>query len=129
MRLETMIDDISDILHDPDFETEFVLEIKRTERHENGRLIESTDRQSKFGVIQPASLKETQYLDEGDRNKQSINIWSDEYLSAVDNICPQLGDIVEWHCRRYRVVAVKDWSEYGYWKALAVELIRGQTDV
>lgn len=120
--------DISELLHDPDFETEFILNVPESYRHEDGRWIESIKSHKKHGVVQPASTKETQYLTQGDEHRNVINVWSDDYIGAASNQCPSLGDIIEWHCSKYRVVAVKDWSQYGYWKASAIELIRGKED-
>lgn len=117
------MNDVSELLRDPDFVTDFVLSISSTSRHDDGSLIESVDNQKKRGVIQPAPSKDTQFLLEGDKHRQAIKVWSDEYLSTVDKRVPQLGDVICWHCSTFRVTSVKDWSQYGYWQAIAVQLL------
>ena len=114
---------MTELLNDPDFVTDFVLKIAGGDRLADGRFVEKVTCHNKSGVIQPAPSKETQYLTEGDRYRHAIKIWSCEYLSAVDSRVPQLGDILGWHCADYRIVSVKDWSEYGYWQAMAVQLL------
>lgn len=116
------MEDMIDLLNDPDFVTDFVLNISSLERLDNGRQVETLTAHNKSGVIQPAPSKDTQYLEEGDQHKYAIKIWSCEYLSPVDKRIPQLGDVIDWHCTTFRITSVKDWSQYGYWQAIAVQI-------
>lgn len=118
-----MHDDIVELLNDPDFVTEFTLGISTGVRHNDGRFINEVSLHYKKGVIQPANSKDTQYLIDGDKHRQTIKVYAGEYLSPVDKRVPQLGDTICWHCNDYRVVNVDDWSQYGYWKAIAVQLL------
>lgn len=116
------MEDMIDLLNDPDFTTDFILKISTTQRLDNGRQVETFDCHDKNGVIQPAPHKDTQYLDEGDKHRHAVKIWSCEYLSAVDKRVPQKGDIIEWHCSTFRITSIRDWSQYGYWQAIAVQV-------
>lgn len=115
--------DMIELLNDPDFTTDFILKIAGGKRLDNGKFIEGFTCYNRNGVIQPAPQKDTQYLVDGDSNRAAVKIWSSEYVSAADNRAPQLGDIIEWHCNEYRIVSVKDWSQYGYWQSLAVQVM------
>jgi len=116
------MEDMSELLTDPDFVTDFVVSITSGERVRGGAWVETIITEDRQGVIQPASQKDTQYLAEGDRSRQSIKIWSADYLSTSDSQLPKLGDKITWHDDIHRIVSVKDWSQYGYWQALAVQV-------
>lgn len=115
------MDDIAELLHDPDFETSFTVKIASGHRDDSGEWVETVTDEQRLGVIQPASKSDTQYLTEGDKTQTAIKVWSTEYFSTSDSRVPKLGDIITWHTSVYRIVNVKDWSQYGYWQALAVE--------
>lgn len=117
---------IADMLNDPDFVTEFIFGIAGGTRTAKGDWIESIDEDKKEAIIQPASKSDTKHLTDGDESRQAINIWSADYMSAVDKVCPQKGDIIGWHDRSYRIVSVDDWSQYGFWYAMAVQLLGGE---
>lgn len=115
------MDDIAELLHDPDFETSFTVKIASGHRDDSGEWVETVTDEQRLGVVQPASRGDTQYLTEGDKSRVAIKVWSTEYFSASDSRVPKLGDIITWHGNTYRIVNVKDWSQYDYWQALAVE--------
>lgn len=122
------MNDIVELLHDPDFATDFIFKIAGGERLDSGEFVESVTCHKKRGVIQPASHKDTEYLVDGDKYRRAIKIWLSEYISAADKRAPQLGDIIEWNCSEFRVVSNKDWSQYGYWQAVAVEITGGENE-
>ena len=117
------MNDMSELLLDPDFVTDFVVKVASGYRERGGKWIETLLLEDRRGVIQPASPRDTQYLAEGDKSRQVIKIWSAEYLSTSDERVPKLGDKITWHDDEHRIVHVKDWSQYGYWQALAVQVV------
>ena len=117
---------MSELLSDPDFVTSFELSISTGRRVRGGEWIESFITETRIGVIQPSSQKDTQYLKEGDKNKLAIRVYSDQSLSASDKNVPKLGDKVKWNNKSYRIASFKDWSQYGYWQALALELDKNE---
>lgn len=121
------MDDIAELIHDPDFETSFTVKIASGVRQDDGSYTEILTEHNRLGVVQPASRGDTQYLTEGDKSRVAIKVWSTEYFSTSDSRVPKLGDIITWHGNQYRIVNVKDWSQYDYWQALAVET-RGALD-
>lgn len=117
------MNDMSELLTDPDFVTDFIVQVAGGERVRGGEFVETLTQEERRGVVQPAAPKDTQYLADGDKSRQVIKIWSAEYLSTSDERVPKLGDKIIWHDDEHRIVHVKDWSQYGYWQALAVQVV------
>lgn len=115
-------DDIVELLTDPDFVTEFTLKTTGGYRVA-GKWTETVVDSVKEGVVQPMQAKDTQFLQEGDKTRSGIKIYCSFEVSASNEAPPKLGDLIVWHNRTYRVAkAPDDWSQYGYWKAIAVEV-------
>lgn len=117
------MNDMSELLTDPDFVTDFTVFIAGGHYERGGVWVETLTPENRRGVIQPAAPKDTQYLVDGDKSRQVIKVWSSEYLSTSDERVPKLGDKLTWHGDEHRIVHVKDWSQYGYWQALAVQVV------
>lgn len=120
------MNDMSELLLDPDFVTDFKVKTTSGHRVRGGQWVETAIVVDRHGVIQPAAPKDTQFLPEGDRSRQAIKVYSNEYLSTSDERVPKLGDKITWHDDEHRIVSVKDWSQYGYWQALAVQIMKAQ---
>lgn len=118
-----MIDDIAELLEDPDFCKDFVLIITGSTRLENGKLIETETPHNVTGVIQPANANDTRVLEQGDQSKRSIKIYLGHEVLAATKTPPKLGDKIKDNDILYRVASYQDWSQYGYSKALAVEIV------
>lgn len=117
-----MKDDMSELLADPDFVTSFTL--KETGGYRvAGKWTETIVETPKEGVIQPMSAGDTRFLQEGDKTKSGIKVYCAFEVSASSELPPKLGDMIDWHNKTYRIAkAPDDWSEYGYWKAIAVQV-------
>ena len=72
--------------------------------------------------IQPASIRDLETLPEGQRNKETIAIYSKvELYPAVENSIQ--GDLVTHSSKTYEVKQVRDWLETaGVFKSLAVKV-------
>lgn len=116
------MDDISELLSDPDFVTEFTLKTTGGYRDEGGEWIEQQVATDSSGVVQPAASKDTAFLPDGDKWRQVIKVWSISKITPVNKDTPKLGDKIVWNGKQHRVVNIKDWSQYGYWQAMAVEI-------
>lgn len=79
---------------------------------------------SALGTIHPAAPEELQLLPEEERNETCIVIHTDFALSlGQDSGKRYTGpDRITWNGKDWRVVSVRDWSLFGYFKALAVRL-------
>lgn len=64
------------------------------------------------GVIAPASKDEAKFLPEGTRLSQSISVYASERMG--------FGDVIAWTGQYYVVTHLQDYSDYGYYYALAV---------
>ena len=104
------------------FNTQFKLGRVPVQRNRDGSISKEVHWDCCNGVVQPASESKTQHLKEGDRFNPAITIYCGRQLNPTWGDLPILGDLIEWHGRTYRVVEPKDWSQYGFWQALAVEV-------
>jgi hypothetical protein len=62
------------------------------------------------GVITPLSARQLEIKPEGQRAWR----WFEVHTSAAIEIKPD--DIVTFKCKKYRVMAQHDFSDYGYWR-------------
>ena len=79
---------------------------------------------SAMGTIHPAAEEELQLLPEEERNETYIVIHTDFALSLGEDSGKRYTgpDRVTWNGRDWRVVSVRDWSMFGFCKAIAVLL-------
>lgn len=64
------------------------------------------------GVIYPADMDALQFAPEGTRLHDAIVVLAAKRMA--------FGDVVAWHGESWRVVHLQDYSDYGYYYALAV---------
>lgn len=62
------------------------------------------------GVITSLNARQLELKPEGQR------AWRWWEIHSATNIELKPDDIVTWKCRKYRVMAQQDWSDYGYWR-------------
>ena len=76
------------------------------------------------GTIHPAAPEELQLLPEEERSETAIVIHTDFALSTGEDRGKRFTgpDRITWNGRDWRVVSVRDWSMFGYYKAIAVML-------
>lgn len=114
------LQDVSDVLDDPDFADVFdvIRNLKTTS--ERGRTVLTPEpiAQNVVGVVQPSSSLNLQRLAEATRESGSITIWTRYGLSDGDGT--EDAHIVVWHNSHWVVRQVDDWSRYGsgYLKAI-----------
>jgi hypothetical protein len=70
------------------------------------------------GVMAPLSARQLEIKPEGQRS------WRWFELHCKTQIELHIDDIVFWRCKKYRVMAIHDWSDYGYYR---YELAEGFT--
>ncbi|MBD8145138.1 hypothetical protein [Pantoea agglomerans] len=64
------------------------------------------------GVIYPADMDALQFAPEGTRLHDAIVVLAAQRMA--------FGDVVAWHGENWRVVHLQDFSDYGYYYAVAV---------
>jgi hypothetical protein len=114
--------DLLPVINDAAFNSTFELGSVPIQRHRDGSMSTEVNWCCLNGVVQPVTENRTQHLNEGDRFNPSIHIYCGDVLNPTWGDLPQLGDVVRWHERTYRIVESKDWSQYGFWQAIATEL-------
>ena len=79
---------------------------------------------SALGTIHPAAAEEVQLLPEEHRHETAIVIHTDFALSTGKDRGKSYDgpDRISWNGNNYRVVAVREWSAFNYYRALAVML-------
>ena len=78
-----------------------------------------------YGVVTPASEQQLQQVPEGDRVTEAKSFYSVTPMYRThewpsDN--PGTSDILVWHGQKYRVAAVGQWGDYGFWYAVATRM-------
>ena len=79
---------------------------------------------SALGTIHPAAAEELQLLPEEEKSETAVVIHTDFALSTGEDRGKRYTgpDRIAWNGKTYRVASVRDWSAFGYYKALAVLL-------
>lgn len=79
---------------------------------------------SALGTVHPAAPEELQLLPEEERSETAVVIHTGFALSAGEDRGKRFTgpDRITWNGKDWRVVSVRDWSLFGYFKALAVRL-------
>lgn len=115
--------DVSDVLNDPDFVTDFTV-MSFTERIDGkGRALCDCNVLESRGVIQPATAKELERLPEGDRYSQVVSVLSVYPLSTGEEREGGKPDEILHRGKRYQIVSAEDWRDntgLGHSKGLAV---------
>lgn len=116
--------DVSFLLDDPDFCMVFTV-LRRSEAvNSKGRAEHAEERLHMTGVVQPASPREREVLPEGDRDRETLVLYTRRPLrvgSPADGTAP---DCVLYGGARYAVAAVETWQ--GYTRALAQRMRDGE---
>jgi hypothetical protein len=81
-----------------------------TKSIENFQLVERKRSIEFRGVIAPLSPRQLEIKSEGQR------AWRWQEIHAKSDLSLKPDDEVIFKCNRYRVMAVHDWSDYGYYR-------------
>lgn len=92
-----------------------------------GRFEQSENEVKLTGTISIASDQEIEQIPEGDRVGGEIVIHSNQkiYTTRATDTTNKSGtsDELEWHGDRYKVYSVRDYSDYGYYKAIGIRMV------
>lgn len=113
--------DVSELMDDPEFCTDFQLRRISGAFQDEGEWVNGSPViLERLGAIHPASASQLKLLPEGERRDFTIAVYSDQDILMADGTGIQ-SDVVIWKGKTFRVAYSKDWSDNGYWFALAVE--------
>lgn len=119
--------DVSELIKDSDFAENYMIHRKKGV-WENGRFHLTEEQTIPYiGVIQPASEKELEQLDIGDRQKfvmKFLCTYPDEiFVTQQYEQEEYFSDTIEYLGHFYKVIKVKNWLHSGgYCRAFAVEV-------
>lgn len=116
--------DVSGIVNDPDFTQTFMVKRQKGE-WTAGRFVSTETTVRMSGKISPMKPKEITQLPEGDAISAAIVIHSSKplyqtRLTQEDQTEGALSDEIVWKCERWRVLSVQDYSDYGYYRTIAI---------
>ena len=113
---------VSRLMVDPAFSTYYTV-LRRKAQWVNGRFIPGEPEILKYyGPVQPATQKELDQLPEGDRQKGTLKFFCKPPLKfhiTNENGEANVSDEIIYKDDRYKIFAVKDWTENGYIRAFA----------
>ena len=72
-----------------------------------------------YGVVNPSSAKQLEMLPEGDRPAEAMTFFSVRQLFTTDADASGTSDVLTWQSTKYRVLAVWNYSNRGYYMAIA----------
>lgn len=103
--------DFSDILTDPDVQTEFTLTRTTVTVDDTGRTATTAAESTLTGAILPATDRQLERLSEGDRSSEVVAVYTQTPLTAgTDELAP---DEIIWRGTTYRVQQIQDWLTVG----------------
>jgi len=116
---------VSELITDPDFAQSFSV-IRSAGNWADGDFVATTETLSMTGSIQPMNSKEMEQWPEGDRLKGLCKVYTLEQLhtTSVDSTTygadGMLSDELSWQGQRWKILQSNDYSDFGYYKAIAV---------
>ena len=119
---------VAELITDPDFAQSFKVYRSIGQWDEHGRFTTITETLVMTGAIQPMTTKELQQIPAGDQVTGGINVWTlcpiyTTELNQNRTTKGNLSDQIEWHCQKWKILSVKQFSDYGYWRAQCVQLL------
>ncbi len=75
-----------------------------------------------YGAVRNSNGKELEMLPEADRPKNALTFRTAFPLYVTTEQGSMLSDILVFHGEQHRILTVKDYSEQGYWFAMAVRM-------
>jgi hypothetical protein len=112
--------DISEMITDPDFAIIFQIERQTGGAFEHGEYAETASIFTVTGIIHPYNPKRQEYDLEGNIITGDIYVYCKHKLClSRDDAETGTSDIVIWNGERYKLKDVKNWSQHGYYRAVA----------
>ena len=113
--------DVSQIVAAPELGQEFTIQ-RSTGSWLNGVWVSATNEVDSFGVISVASAKDIVMTPEGDEIKGEMVFHSEQPIYTTSAEYGRSSDILIWRDQLYRVLSVKQYVDYGYYRAVATRM-------
>lgn len=119
---------VSRAVLDPRFSQSFKV-YRKSGKWVRGRFDEKEKEITMSGVVTSATPKQIEIIPEGDRVGGELSVYTTSKLYTthalgVDNETDEgTSDEILWQGERYKVYSVEDYSQYGYYSAIAMRLV------
>lgn len=114
---------VSEVVNDPDLAQPFTI-LRSTGSWLNGVWQSVTTEIQNYGVIAEPSVRELEMIPEGDLVKGAMVFWSAQpiYGTHATNGVGGSSDILIWRGHNYRVLDVKQYQDWGFFRATATRM-------
>lgn len=117
--------DLSEVANSPELAETYTI-LRSTGTGWNQGVWETQEQQlTGFGVISVADAKEVEMVPEGDVAHGAMVFWSAQpiYVTNTTNTVPgQSSDILIWNGKQYRVLSVRQYLDWGYYRAVGTRM-------
>lgn len=115
---------VADVVNDPDFAESYTILRSQDGSWQQGKWVDAQVTLAGYGVVQPATNQDLDMVPEGDRVSGAFLFHSSSPLYETQvNPSNAISDILVWQGQQFRILAVQQWQDYGYWQALAVRML------
>jgi hypothetical protein len=111
--------DVSEVLSDADVSSAFIINRTTGQFGPGGWQTNQTQQINAFGAVRNTSGKELDMVPEGDRVNEMITFRSATQMYETNYAGSATSDVLTWLGDNYRVYVVKNYSEQGYYLAIA----------
>jgi len=115
--------DVSEVLNDPDVCSVFTIQRNPGTYAIGGWQAGQPVTIQAYGAVRNTSGKEVEMVNEGDRVREMMTFRSTTPMYVTSSVQGATSDVLTWQGDQYRVLAVKNYSEQGYYLAVAGRML------
>ena len=108
---------LAELTYDDDFCTSFIVEKRSDPVWVKGVQTATITQIKVTGIVAPASSKDLELLEEGDR-KHGMKTFETAMCTLRVTDTENTSDTIIWNGSRYKLVQAWDYSQWGYYKAI-----------
>lgn len=116
---------VAEIILDPDFAQWYTITRSVNGQFSWGGYQDLKQTLQTYGVIEPATSKDLEQIPEADRVIGMMAFYATIQLYTTQLLNPGvsgISDQITWDSQQWRLQHVKEYQDYGYWKALGVRM-------
>lgn len=118
-----MLSTLQDSVSNPDIAEPFTILRNMGVFGEGGWVASTPEVITVYGTVSVAGQRELQVLPEADRSNESRVFHSVTPMFVTDGDRSGTSDILVWRGENYRVLAVRNYDQRGYWAAIGVRTL------
>ena len=115
--------EISQVVNDPDVAQAFTI-LRSVGAWNLGTWVPVTANVQSYGVITEPTVNELEMVPEGDKVKGVMVFWSSQpiFVTSAAQGVGNSSDIIVWRGQNFRVLSVKQYLDWGYYRAIATRM-------